>query len=73
MKFQGFSLFTVLMLSLSPLSAARESGGRVPFELHRDYMIVVKATAGESVRLKVQIDTGANYSVLDQQSPLLGR
>lgn len=69
MKFQCCSLFTVLMLSLSPLSATREDGedgGRVPFELHRDYMIVVKATAGESVRLKVQIDTGANYSVLDQ-------
>ncbi|MFQ5739534.1 MAG: aspartyl protease family protein [Acidobacteriota bacterium] len=39
----------------------------LPFKVLRDYMIVVRATAGESTKLKVQIDTGANFSVVDKR------
>ncbi len=67
MKYQCLSIITVLALSLSPLRAAQETQSSLPFRLLQDYMIVVRATAGESTKLKVLIDTGANFSVLDKR------
>lgn len=58
MRFRCLSIITILTLALSPLSATEKSRSRLPFKLHQGFMIVVRATAGESTKLRVQIETG---------------
>ncbi|MFQ5741866.1 MAG: hypothetical protein ACE5JX_22960 [Acidobacteriota bacterium] len=57
MSFQRLSVTAVLALSLCPLGGAQDTPGRLSFKLLQGYMITVSATARESVRLKVQIDS----------------
>lgn len=66
--FCWFSLFTVLLLASEP--PARGYGNqseKVHFDLYRDYLIVVRGSAGPLKDLNFLLDTGASLTVLDRR------
>ncbi len=66
--FCWFSLLTVLLMAGEP--PARGYGNRrdtVHFDLYRDYLIVVRGSAGPLKGLNFLLDTGASPTVLDRR------
>jgi predicted aspartyl protease len=66
--FCWFSLLTVLLMAGEP--PARGYGNRhdtVHFDLYRDYLIVVRGSAGPLKGLNFLLDTGASPTVIDRQ------
>jgi Aspartyl protease len=66
--FCWFSLLTVLLIAGEP--RARGYGNRhdtVHFDLYRDYLIVVRGSAGPLKGLNFLLDTGASPTVLDRR------
>ena len=63
-----FSLLTVLFMAGEP--PARGYGNRsdtVHFDLYRDYLIVVRGSAGPLKGLNFLLDTGASPAVIDRR------
>lgn len=66
--FCWFSLLTVLLMAGDP--PARGYGNerdKVQFDLYRDYLIVVRGSAGPLKGLNFLLDTGASPTVLDRR------
>ena len=66
--FCWFSLLTVLLMAGEP--PARGYGNQhdtVHFDLYRDYLIVIRGSAGQLKGLNFLLDTGASPSVIDRR------
>ena len=66
--FCWFSLLTVLLLAGEPPARGYgDQSDKVHFDLYRDYLIVVRGSAGPLKGLNFLVDTGASPTVLDRR------